>query len=615
MTKPSAGLKQETKHDVNDSKCEDGDSFRRSQTLSNDIIYPESSMTNVEKDGNISYQQLPSTDLSVDARACSRPRQRKSKDVLSEKEKFEKSEPTKDFIERLDCGDEGKKKEKSDKGDIRKINNREDIENLIKQLTEGKVSDIKFFDAAIVYAKYDFEYVVHFKQKLVDIAKTEFNENLRIELFDSEEFAQSKIMVIEDVLKRCSVVFVYLTSNFTSVELNLFIEEAIGISRLGLGNEQYSGQNPWVLKPVHTEPRKSRNYKTPVGLLTVNGIDWFDRHSLHTINNVIGVLKTAITQRKQREMEVNTSIGYNTLIGVPSEMPQLGPPFNKPHAPPRFQQHPVKQQYGPALDMMSFPVNSAPSQPLHVLPTNIRTDAQPSFLPGYQNVPYSYPGQFHSHQHGNNVCPPSDLTTQLGLGHSGYQMHPPPYSSIAPHPHFRQPEVPGQRIGQSLSALQPENVYHTSSGHGQRFVTNQTVGQLPNYRAEAMQQVQSSVPPTQIVGDVSQGPVYPPSNLDFQRQRSNDHYPSMYVSQDAFHSHSGSFQTGQMEDTLLSSRQSVNSQTSDDMISRTNLSADDDVEVDNSTKCNSDVDDRVTQSRHDDDSEGESTSLVLYFYI
>ena len=179
---------------------------------------------------------------------------------------------------------------------------------------------VKYFDAAVVYDKHDYEEVKEFIDELKVIAATEVKHELRIELFDSEEFAQSMVMVISDVIERCSVVFVYLTENSNTDLITLFCDEAVGLSRLGLNDPgvvpgRRGPGRQWMLKPVHTQPLKCRQYPTPVGLLTLTGLDWYDWPSLFVRDRAKSILSSAIANRKSKEATQNISNKYDSVLG------------------------------------------------------------------------------------------------------------------------------------------------------------------------------------------------------------------------------------------------------------------------------------------------------------
>ncbi|KAL4225828.1 hypothetical protein ACF0H5_013817 [Mactra antiquata] len=201
-----------------------------------------------------------------------------------------------------------------------------DMKEFIKQIVRkkyGKVPELQFFDAAVVYDERDFNEAVKFRDQIMSVLKPQFGDDLRIELFDSESFAQSKIMVVKDVIDRCSVVLLYLTPNFDSPELNLFVEESIAITRLGY-NKPKSGlldhQSKWVLKPVQTEPLHNRRYSVPMGLSSLKGINWYDKSS-YTLHQIETIFKDAINVRKQREASKSSDFAYEKTFGNKIETP------------------------------------------------------------------------------------------------------------------------------------------------------------------------------------------------------------------------------------------------------------------------------------------------------
>ncbi|XP_053377391.1 uncharacterized protein LOC123529032 isoform X2 [Mercenaria mercenaria] len=546
-----------------------------------------------------SWGSLSADDLTMDARACALPK-RRPKNALLKEEKLTKLEN-----EHVDC-QKDKGKAENRRGTHGKCS--EHIHEFIKNLVHTQVSKehiIKYFDAVIVYDKNDYSNVISFRNQLHSIVKSSLDEDLKIELFDSEEFAQSKIMVVEDVIDRCSVVLIYLSSNFNSPELHLFIEEAIGLSRLGYNDPEFqsgrtTSRRQWVLKPVHTEPRKSRDYKTPLGLLTVNGIDWFDRSSSHTLNQIKGMMQTAIMQRKQREVEGNTSRTYEHVFGSSPEMPPLGPPFNKPYESPTFRipQLPKRQtaqlNSHPSNDAMSL-IQGSPAFPSHQNEsTTIRIDTQPSFPSGNQNTAYRDARQLLAREttsQGSGFAQQgrsSDLNTPSRYEPRNqadaclsYNM-PPPYSPYTDQ-QFRQPPVGGQQFYQPLSpnvpAHQPGYIYQSAGLPNEGCFANQPPGHVPNYQTSAMHTWQSVGVPVQMDMRQSQVPVNSTAT-DVRGISQYDPYQSLHISRDALQSEPGNFLLDQRNDTPPTSQLSVVSQVSGNLITKTNLSADDDVEVD-----------------------------------
>jgi len=185
-----------------------------------------------------------------------------------------------------------------------------------EQLKAGKPPDIKYFDAAIVYDKNDYSEALSMRNDMKAIIRSHLNEDLKIELFDSVEFSQSMVLVVEDVVNKAYVILVYLSKNTdNSATVKFFVEEAVGLTRLqlcpsgsplGVGNDCQ-----FAIRPVHTEHPSRRGYKTPVGLITTNGIAWYDKYSQHTQDTIVHLMEEAIRKRKRKEREANTRQEFN----------------------------------------------------------------------------------------------------------------------------------------------------------------------------------------------------------------------------------------------------------------------------------------------------------------
>lgn len=501
-----------------------------------------------------------------------------------------------DKSKEVDFEDKGKKNH-TDKGDI-------DV-----SIKHSSKEHVNFFDAAIVYDKKDYEGALDLKNELMFIVRSRIYDDPRIELFDSKELAQSNIMIVEDVINRCSVILVYLTCNSTSPELHLFIEEAICISRFGYNNTGIqSGRvsNQWVLKPVHTKSRKYRDYKTPVSLLTVNGIDWFDRSSGHTTSNIVALMQTAITQRKQRDMEVNTSNMYIQVFGSLPEVPSLEPPFTNrrsrlsakfPDAPTHWR--PVRQLIShPSEDAMSmFPVMAVNQRmaPEDRPIWNEYSDANVGvYTIDHQHMPPSTSFDSCS-SYGTSrdfTANPKFVSQTASVAFPGSPtMSPYAVHQQRHHRHsiqqVRSRPADGQQLAQfPVQHIQPQHLAATRPG-----IVYQSAG-LQTHSARVGQQLrgymnqQPPVMPTTQVGDAPihtdfrnpQIPIYRPTRND-QHTRPSDALRNEYLSRDALPSATSSYARGVRLDTTSSSRLSVVSKVSGKLIVNPNLSTDD-VEVD-----------------------------------
>ncbi|XP_052213193.1 uncharacterized protein LOC127832076 [Dreissena polymorpha] len=192
---------------------------------------------------------------------------------------------------------------KMDKADDSFKDLKDFIKQYVKQEKGPTRSDIKrLCDAVIVYDKNDYDYAVDMKDEIKAMVTQELNDELRIELFDDEKFMQSHVQVVQDVLKNASVVLVYLSKNTEqSGRVQFFIEEAIALTRIGpVDKDVLVSDCEFSVRPVHSQPSNKRNYRTPPGLASVTGIDWFDK-SKYTYDRIVAIMKNAIRRRKRIE--------------------------------------------------------------------------------------------------------------------------------------------------------------------------------------------------------------------------------------------------------------------------------------------------------------------------
>lgn len=208
------------------------------------------------------------------------------------------------------------------------VNSIDDVEinNLIQKLVREQCppnTEVRFFDAAVLYDKGDFQEAVYFKDQIKSLVEASLKEELRIEMFDSEVFVQSNILVVKDVVRRCSVVLVYLTQNADSTRFQFFVEEAVAMTRLCGEELGIPPSKKFCIRPVHTLPQTKRRYETPVGLLTINGIEWFGKFDAYSRDKVVDIMKTAMHFRKTCEKKCRFQ----------NKVPVKGRPNNRTYAP------------------------------------------------------------------------------------------------------------------------------------------------------------------------------------------------------------------------------------------------------------------------------------------
>ena len=178
-----------------------------------------------------------------------------------------------------------------------------------------------FFDAVVVYAENDIEAVMQFVEIVKDLVKSRFQYDPTIEYYDQGRFCSSNVSIAEDVLNKASVVFIYLTKHVNNEYFDLFVDEAVSLSRLGINpGHVMPGRRPtdrqWILRPVHSLPMKQRDYKTPAGLVSIRGIDWYNQDSTHTKEMIISIMREA--RRIREEAERHHFLTHSPMSSLPN---------------------------------------------------------------------------------------------------------------------------------------------------------------------------------------------------------------------------------------------------------------------------------------------------------
>ena len=175
-----------------------------------------------------------------------------------------------------------------------------------------------FFDAVVVYDENDMVAVIDFVEIVKRLVHSRFQYEPAIEFYDQGRFCSSNVSIAEDVLNKASVVFIYLTKHVNNEYFDLFVDEAVSLSRLGLNpghvmSGRRSADRQWALRPVHSLPPQQRDYKTPAGLVSIRGIDWFNKDTEHTRQIIISIMQEA--RRIKEEAERNQLLAYSQMQG------------------------------------------------------------------------------------------------------------------------------------------------------------------------------------------------------------------------------------------------------------------------------------------------------------
>jgi len=181
------------------------------------------------------------------------------------------------------------------------------IEATVRQeMAANKPYPDKHFEVVIVYNEQDYEEVKRYREEILDIAEREKNlKDVKIALYDDATcFQQSKVKVVDELLRKSYCLMFYMTANSNTPYFNYIFEEAfarVTFDKNPTDESPVSISNALVV--VHSLPRKERNYSVPVGMTSINSIDWFDKKSAYTRDKVKAILTNGkhIKSRQERD--------------------------------------------------------------------------------------------------------------------------------------------------------------------------------------------------------------------------------------------------------------------------------------------------------------------------
>ena len=214
-----------------------------------------------------------------------------------------------------------------------------EIENLIQRTARNIVQShkperFKCFDAVIFFAREDYDSVLLFKKYLENLLRSEMID-VRIELFESVSFVQSRVRIVDDVIAKCSIIFIFLSRYSNTEYINFVCEEAIGRTQLeeqpfnaNFSASAFDNTQRCILHPIHTEPPQSRSYRLPAGLYSLKAFNWYERDSKFTQDLLKELLKSAVRNRKRQETRINTMRDFQHMF---LEEKQMGRAQNSCH--------------------------------------------------------------------------------------------------------------------------------------------------------------------------------------------------------------------------------------------------------------------------------------------
>ena len=185
-------------------------------------------------------------------------------------------------------------------------------------------------DIVIIYAVADYKLANEYKEWLIKIASTESIFDIKVELYTSEyHFPANDVRVVEEVLNKAMRVLMLLSVNFTEeVSLTFIKEETISLTRLqdqdqdmmSLFEISIMNQKKHCVRPVHTAPKKGRNYQVPVGLTSLRAFNYFqpNKESPYEKDGTKAFLKNARDDRKSYTKELqNVAQAMETQMTIP----------------------------------------------------------------------------------------------------------------------------------------------------------------------------------------------------------------------------------------------------------------------------------------------------------
>ncbi|KAK3586821.1 hypothetical protein CHS0354_020036 [Potamilus streckersoni] len=158
-------------------------------------------------------------------------------------------------------------------------------------------SDLRkeYYDVMVLYSEDNRADARKFCDHLKNDIKLKHNESVKAVLYD--EFvpqAGSVFKLLETALKRCTYIFFYITKEFCEDKwIELSREECL---MEAIENDE----KRWCVIPVHTVDPQDANFKIPIGLKSLKGIDYY-YNDLFYKNGVRGLIQNRLHQRLEKE--------------------------------------------------------------------------------------------------------------------------------------------------------------------------------------------------------------------------------------------------------------------------------------------------------------------------
>lgn len=179
--------------------------------------------------------------------------------------------------------------------------NRQEMQRLIDQYYDRMPSDVKigYFDVMILYAEDDRELATKYRDHLMNDIVLEGGRKVMAVLYDDEELvsmAGGKLKSLDYGFQRCTFAFIYLTKSFCQCEWSTLSSEECLMESI------YNPEKKWCVVPVYTVSRSKANFKIPMGLNSLKGVNYYNDDDFYRrgLRRLIGD-KVMVRLAKSRE--------------------------------------------------------------------------------------------------------------------------------------------------------------------------------------------------------------------------------------------------------------------------------------------------------------------------
>lgn len=175
------------------------------------------------------------------------------------------------------------------------------MQRLIDQYYDRMPSDVKigYYDVMILYAEDDRELATKYRDHLMKDILLEGGRHVKAVLYDDEELvsiAGGKLKSLEYGFERCTFAFIYLTKSFCQCEWSTLSSEECLMESI------YNPEKKWCVVPVYTVSRSKANFKIPMGLNSLKGVNYYNDDDFYRrgLRRLIGD-KVMVRLAKNRE--------------------------------------------------------------------------------------------------------------------------------------------------------------------------------------------------------------------------------------------------------------------------------------------------------------------------